>query len=159
MFCCCFCRLNCVVNEIFFNFFLFQFINFDCDCNEFSNIEIFSFFIVIVKFCFNRDLRIFSFNSIKKFVDVELNTNIMNEILCNSNDFIEIDEKVNFYFVVQLLKKVEFEYFCELVRKFLIAFLKFWNLSSLRSQFNEYVINKKKFVFNIDDDFFTFFKK
>ena len=53
------CRLNRVVNENFCRFFLFRFIIFDCDCNEFSNVEFFFFFIVVVKFCFDRDLKIF----------------------------------------------------------------------------------------------------
>ena len=66
-------------------------------------------FIVVVKFCFDRDLKIFSFDSMRKFVNVEFDINIVNEILCNSNDFVEIDETINFCFVAQLLKNVEFE--------------------------------------------------
>ena len=99
MFYYCFCRLNCVVNKKIYLFFLFRFIIFDYNCNEFSNVEIFFFFIIVVKFCFTRDLNFF-FNSIKKFINVEFDTNIVNDILCNSNDFVEIDEKINFYFVV-----------------------------------------------------------
>ena len=44
IFCCCFCRLSRVVNEKFCRFFLFRFILFDCDCNEFSNVEFFFFY-------------------------------------------------------------------------------------------------------------------
>ena len=45
--------------------------------------------------------------------------------------------------------------------KILIAFLKFWNLLSLRSQFNEYVIDKKMFIFLflISTMIFLFFSK
>ena len=41
MFYCCFCCLNRVVNENFCRFFLFRFIIFDCDCNEFLNVNVF----------------------------------------------------------------------------------------------------------------------
>ena len=44
---------------------------------------------------------------------------------------------------------------------FVNLFEKSWDLFSLRSQFNEYIIDKKMFffAFNIDDDIFTFFEK
>ena len=67
------------------------------------------FFIVVVNFCLDRDLKVFFFDSIKKVVDAKLDINIIDEILYNSNDFVEIDETINFCFVVQLLKNVKFE--------------------------------------------------
>ena len=80
---------------------MFRFIIFDCDCNEFSNVDI---FFIVVNFCLDRDLKK-NFDSIKKFVDTKLDINIVNEILYNSNDFVEINETIDFYFIVQLFKK------------------------------------------------------
>ena len=77
----------------------------------------FIFFIVVVKFYFDRDL-IFFFDSIKKFIDIEFDINIVNEILCNSNDFVEINETINFCFVVQLLKISNSNNFVNLLEKF-----------------------------------------
>ena len=47
----------------------------------------------------------------KNFVNIKFDINIVNEFFYNSNDFVEIDETINFYFVIQLLKNVEFEKF------------------------------------------------
>ena len=65
MFCYCLCCLSRVVNENFCSFFLSRFLIFNCDCNEFSNVDFFfllllslNFVLIAIWFCFWFDEKI-----------------------------------------------------------------------------------------------------